>query len=50
MESSQWTIPNGESLRDTTDTAYSLGGSCEPDWKFLCWGDSVLSCIGHAKE
>jgi len=27
-----------------------LGGGCEQDWKFFCWGDSVLSCIGHAKE
>jgi len=35
---------------DTGDTTYFLGGGCEPDWKFLCWGDSVLSCIGHAKE
>ena len=26
------------------------GGGCEKDWKFLCWSDSVLSCIGHAKE
>ena len=25
-------------------------GGCGQDWKFLCWGDSVLSCIGHAKE
>ena len=25
-------------LRDTT---YFLGGGCEQDWKFLCWGDSA---------
>ena len=31
-------------------TTYFLGGGCEQDWKFLCSDDSVLSCIGHAKE
>jgi len=31
-------------------TPLIFGGSCEQEWKFLCWGDSVLSCIGHAKE
>ena len=36
-----------KTLRDTT---YFWGGGSEQDWKFLCWGDSVLSCIGHAKE
>jgi len=37
----------GTNFRDTT---YFWGGGCGQDWKFLCWGDSVLSCIGHAKE
>ena len=38
------------SVKTLGDTTYFLGGSCEQDWKFLCLGDSVLSCIGHAKE
>jgi len=40
-------LSTSETFRDTT---YSWWGGCEQDWKFLWWGDSVLSCIGHAKE
>ena len=45
----KWRASQGLSgpLRDTT---YFWGSGCEQDWKFLCWGDSALSWIGHAKE
>jgi len=38
---------SGGPLRDTTSF---WGGGCDKDWKFLCWGDSVISWICHAKE
>ena len=42
--------PGQEAGGTIGDTTYFWGGGCEQDWKFLYWGDSVLSCIGHAKE
>ena len=41
---------HGTVLWTLGDTTYFLEGGYEQDWKFLCWGDSVLSYIGHAKE
>ena len=41
---------SGSAIRTLRDNLIFWGAGYEQDWEFLCSGDSVLSCIGHAKE